>query len=30
MATAPLNASAEDANYTYKKVLIVMSDGQIG
>jgi Flp pilus assembly protein TadG len=24
---APLNAPAEDANYTYKKVLIVMSDG---
>ncbi|MDP3691423.1 TadE/TadG family type IV pilus assembly protein [Bradyrhizobium sp.] len=25
--SAPLNAPAEDANYTYKKVLIVMSDG---
>jgi len=25
--TAPLNAPAEDPNYTYKKVLIVMSDG---
>ena len=24
---APLNAPAEEANYTYKKVLIVMSDG---
>ena len=24
---APLNAPAEDSNYTYKKVLIVMSDG---
>jgi Flp pilus assembly protein TadG len=24
---APLNAPAEDANYTYKKILIVMSDG---
>ena len=24
---APLNAPAEDANYTYKRVLIVMSDG---
>ena len=26
-STAPLNAPAEDSNYTYKKVLIVMSDG---
>ena len=26
-STAPLNAPAEEANYTYKKVLIVMSDG---
>lgn len=26
-ANAPLNAPAEDPNYTYKKVLIVMSDG---
>ena len=25
--TAPLNAPAEDTNYAYKKVLIVMSDG---
>ncbi len=25
--SAPLNAPAEEANYTYKKVLIVMSDG---
>ncbi|MFH1345587.1 MAG: TadE/TadG family type IV pilus assembly protein [Pseudomonadota bacterium] len=25
--TAPLNAPAEDPNYTYQKVLIVMSDG---
>jgi len=25
--TAPLNAPAEDANYTYKKALIVLSDG---
>jgi Flp pilus assembly protein TadG len=26
-SSAPLNAPAEEANYTYKKVLIVMSDG---
>lgn len=26
-STAPLNAPPEEANYTYKKVLIVMSDG---
>src|SRR5258708_18067862 len=25
--TAPLNAPAEDSNYTYKKALIVLSDG---